>query len=314
MSSIFDTFNGVTSPVADTREIDLSQVVDLGEHEPSSEELDTQFVFAYPDLRRFLGALRLEKNLWIWGPAGCGKTEMAIQVALRCRRPYALISFSEETSLRDLIGTWALKDGETFWRDGALAKACQTPGCIVILDELNMAPAGIVAALNALLQQGEYHISETGGTVRVADGVMFVATANTSGSVDESGLYAGSQIQNGATRSRFSGMKVGYLDPDLERQIVLRKYPEIDAAFAGLDKPASEKMVELARLLRVLVDEGKVSLPFSVRQILSWTQGSLEFGSLSVGFQFAYADLLGMGELPSVAEAFFKVFGVKLEG
>lgn len=314
-ATLFEAFNGVQSPVANTAAILLSDVVEMGTRAPDPDELDPQFVFSYHPLRRFLGTLRMNKNLWIWGPAGSGKTELAIQVALRCHRSYTLISFSEETSLRDLVGTWSLKSGETFWKDGALASAVKTPGTIIILDELNMAPAGVAASLNALLQQGEIRVSDTGDTLKVAKGVVFIATANTAGSVDETGLYAGSQIQNAATRSRFAGLKVDYLDADAEREIILRKYPDIDKLFAKYgDKTLSEAMVELARQIRSIVEEGKLSLPFSVRQILAWASASMEFRSVTAGFQFAFSDLLVEGEKAPVIEVFFKVFGITLEG
>ncbi|MBN6740867.1 AAA family ATPase [Acidithiobacillus sp. MC6.1] len=313
-STIFSAFNGVVSPVADTASIKLAEVVKMGERTPQEDEVDKNFVFSYPTLRRIIGAFRLGKNLWIWGPAGSGKTELAIQTAMRCHRPYALVSFSEETSMRDLIGTWSLKDQQTSWKDGALARAIQTPGSVVILDELNMAPSGVVAALNALLQQGELHIHETGDTLRVAEGVTFVATANTAGSVDETGMYAGSQIQNGATRSRFAGLKVGYLPAEDERQILLRKFPGLDDAFSPQgNRLLTEAMIECGKQIRSIADEGRLSLPFSVRQLLSWAEGALEFRNIADGFRFAFADLLGQGELPPVAETFHKVFGIKLE-
>lgn len=307
-STIHEAF-GITSEKGDTKAIKVADLVEIGEHIPLPEMVDLGYVFTYQAVRRFLGAVRLGKSLWLWGPAGSGKTELAVQIGLRLHRPVPVISFSEESSLRDLLGTWKLANQETSWSPGALAQAVTQPGSIVVLDEVNMAPSGVLAALNSLLQRREIVINETGETITVAPGVIFVATANTAGGADETGLYAGSQIMNGATRSRFSGLKLDYLDAESEAEIIRRKFPDLLKMF---DEDPAPKMVETGRMIRSIADEGRVSLPFSVRQLLAWAEGVIEFGDISEGFLFAYGDLLSPSELPAVAEAFFKVFGISL--
>lgn len=315
--TLHDAF-GVESPIADTKKIPLTAVAPLGDVE---DEPDPAFQFEYRPLRRTLKNIAQRKPIWCWGPSGCGKTEYFIQVAKRLKRPCRVISFGEETSLRELLGTFSLVGNETGtgfetrFRYGQLAKALRTPLAIIVLDEFNMAPATVSAQFNRLLETGEITVPETGEIVRAADGVTFAATANTPGTMDESGIYAGSQTQNGATRSRFAGLRMHYLPAEKEEKIVTQAYPRLNAVIEMPDtvKSSSALMVECGNFCRSLVDDGTVSLPFTVRHLKEWAKGSLLLKDIRDAFADAYYDLLAPSEASSVGEVFHKVFGVRLE-
>lgn len=316
MQSLFDAF-GVESPKGDTRQIPLDKVCPLG-------TLDTQpdpaFQFQYRTLRRTLRNIADQRPIWCWGPSGCGKTEYFIQIAARLRRPCHVVSFGEETSLRELLGSFELKASEnsngftTAFRYGHLVKAMREEGALVVLDEFNMAPASVAAQFNRLLETGRITIPETGETVTAADNVVFVATANTPGSMDESGIYAGSQTQNGATRSRFAGLKMDYLPTEQEIKLLQAVCPRLDAVIKLPDaaRPPSALMVECGNMIRSLVNDGAVSLPFTVRQLKAWAIGSLQLQDIGDAFCDAYNDLLSPAETVPVGEVFHKVFGVRV--
>lgn len=314
-TSLFDAF-GVESPTADTKAIPLARVVKMGTTE---SEPDPHFQFQYRPLRRALRNIAECRPTWCWGPSGCGKTEFFIQIAKRLKRPIHVISFGEETSMRDLLGSFSLTSNEngngfqTEFRYGQLAKAIQDPLAIVDLDEFNMAPAGVSSQLNRLLEAGEIHVHETGETIRVAEGTTFVVTANTPGGMDETGLYAGSQAQNGATRTRFQGLKMNYLPAELEERIVRFAAPRLDAEVQLPDskRMASSLLVETGNMIRGLVDDGRVSLPFTVRQLKSWADATIKLKDLRDAFCDAYFDLLTPSEAEPVSEVFHKVFGLR---
>ncbi|OBS08950.1 AAA family ATPase [Acidihalobacter prosperus] len=315
--SLYDAF-GVTSPVADTKQIPLDKICPLGDHE--QVQPDPNYVFEYRNLKRVLKNINNRKPMWIHGPSGCGKTELMVQVGARLKRPVHVISIGEETSLRELLGTFELKAAEskngfeTAFRYGALTQAMREPGAIVVLDEFNMAPSTVAAQFNRLLETGKITIPETGETVMAADNVTFVVTANTAGGIDESGIYAGSQAQNGATRSRFAGLRVNYLPPDLEEQIITRSFPRINAVveLPETNKTLSSLMVETACAIRSLVAEQEVSLPFTVRNLKEWAGSTLAFRDIGEAFADAYFDMLGETERTAVGEVFQRMFGLNL--
>ncbi len=315
--SLYDAF-GVESPNADTRKIPLDKVVPLGACDEAKP--DPGFVFDYASLRRALKNIGERKPTWCWGPSGCGKTEFYVQIAARLKRPCRVISFGEESSIRELLGSFELAPAEggamqTRFVHGQLTRAILEPYAIIVLDEFNMAPPGVAAQLNRLFEEGSIVIPETGERIQMAEGAVLVVTANTPGGADELGIYAGSQVQNGATRSRFAGLRRTYLPAEQERQILLRAFPALDqvVTLAEQSKSTSAVMVDTANACRMLVDEGQVSLPFTVRNLKEWARSTLLLKDVSEGFRDAYYDLLSPSEAVPVAEIYHKIIGVRLE-
>ena len=309
---------GITSPNVDLKQVPVGLLVPMGTC--TDEEPDKSYVFQYRTLKRFLKNFGENQPLWVWGPSGCGKTEEPKQIAARLRRPTAIISFGEESSLREMSGTFHLvPDGlvtRTEFRYGQLAAAISEPLTIVVLDEFNMAPPGVTGQFNRLLESGELVIPDTGEVVKAAPGVTFVATANSSGAHDESGIYAGSQLQNGATRNRFAGLKMSYLPAKLEQELVLRAFPQVDQVLTvGSGQTTVSKVaVQLASGMRTLVDQGAVGLPFSVRTLKRFVGSSLAYGDVRDGFADAFFDLLTPSEATAADGVFHKHLGVHMEG
>lgn len=335
--SVFDAF-GVMSPNADTKKIPLSAVCKTGK---GTNRKEIPFQFEFRTLRRILRNLDQQRPVWAHGPSGCGKTELFIQIGARLNRPVHVISFGEESSLRELLGTmkiastshevtggeekgmasvakalWTLaKRGlgmETSFQYGQLPLAMQDEGAIIILDEFNMAPPGVSAQLNRFLETGSVTIPETGETIRCAQDVAIVVTANTAGGIDETGIYAGSQAQNGATRSRFAYIQLGYLGLDQERAILVNGIKDVDSIQVPGDLPFSALAVNVAHACRALVNEGVASLPFTVRNLMAFARAAKELRDYAEAFRDAYFDGLSPVEQVPVNEAFHKVFGIKL--
>jgi len=277
-------------------------------------QLNPNYVFDKDILRQLLFSLKEGENLLLWGDAGSGKTDLIEQVAARLNREAFIVSFGEETSIRQLIGGFTLSNGETPWRDGALLSAIRVENALIGLDEINMAMPGSVAMLNHLLQKREIIIPETGEIVECAKGVSFLATSNTNMGVDESGLFEGSQNQNAATRSRFAGVHVKYLRPDDEIKLIELAYPGLDEAIPPLGgKSFAELSVQLANALRSAMRDGGLSLPFSVRQIHRFVKASLAFKDVSLAFKFSYWNLLDSVERQAAGDIFKTIFNTEVK-
>jgi cobaltochelatase CobS len=277
-------------------------------------EANPNYVFEKDVVKQVLYSIKETENLLLWGDAGAGKTDLIEQVACRLNRQAFIISFGEETSIKQLLGGFTLSGGESPFKAGALLSAIQVENAVIGLDEINMAMPGVTAMLNHLLQKREISIPETGEVVSCAEGVVFVATANTNMGIDETGNYEGSQNQNSATRTRFAGVEVNYLKPDDEVKLIDLAYPGIDEVVPPMgDKRFPELTVQLANCLRASYRDGGLSLPFSVRQIHRFTKSAMAFSDVKLAYKYSYWNLLDSVERQTAGDLFKTVFGMKIE-
>lgn len=284
----------------------LSDLVEFGEG--ASKAQNPNYIFDKEIVQEVLYGIKSGDNVLLWGDAGSGKTELVSEMACRLNRPSKTISFGEESTLRKLIGGRVMRGDETPFEYGALLQAITTPYMLVCLDEINMAPPGVVAMLNHLLESKEIVIDETGEVVKCATGVTLFATSNTNLGVDETGMFEGSQSQNNATRTRFCGIEVRYLKPEDELKLVHAAFPDLDEVVDTGDKPFSELSVQLANVLRDAMRDGAMSLPFSVRQLKKFIDSSMEFGCPARGFRYAYWNMLDSVQRQSANDIFRFVF------
>ena len=124
------------------------------------------------------------KNIMMTGMAGCGKTLAAKALVNSLDRPDFYFNLGATQDPRStLIGNahFEKKKG-TYFSESLFVKAIRTPNAIILLDELTRAHPDAWNILMTVLDYGQRYLrlDEQDGseTVRVADGVTFVATAN----------------------------------------------------------------------------------------------------------------------------------------
>ncbi len=222
-------------------------------------------------------AARLQKPLLLEGPAGSGKTQLALSVAaagnthierLQCYRgvteAQAIGSFDaglqrlylefSKGQHEDWQSIQANLTGREFFRPGPLMRAleCEQP-CVLLIDELDKVDDGFEAMLLEILSAWQLSIPEF-GTVKARSIPFVVLTSN-----EERRL--GDPI-----RRRSLYVRVEHPTPELEAEIIASRTPDADAEFhreiAGiarsfrnysLEKPPSvSEMIDFARALRVL--------------------------------------------------------------
>jgi cobaltochelatase CobS len=205
----------------------------------------------------------LSEPLMLQGPTGCGKSSLVSEVASRTNRPVFRINVHNRTELFDFVGQFVLKDGNTIFVHGPLAIAMKI-GAWFIVDELDLAPPGILAGLNTVLEGGNLVIPENGGEVIVPHpDFRFIATCNTKGDGGAStgGAFGGAFTQNAAFLDRFMMIECEYPPEKAEIAALARKGTSVDLA---------TKLVKVGRSIRESYEAGDLPVTCSTRTLLRW--------------------------------------------
>ena len=129
-------------------------------------------------------AVLRSKNVMIIGPTGCAKTFATHCIAKALNRPFEKFNIGSTDDARaTLIGnTTYKKEIGTIFHKSTFVNAITTPNTIVLLDELTRGTHAAWNILFPVLDPLQRYLrldeNESGETIKVADGVCFIATAN----------------------------------------------------------------------------------------------------------------------------------------
>jgi nitric oxide reductase NorQ protein len=168
------------------------------------------------------------KNIMMTGPAGCGKTMAAKSLVNSLDRPDYYFNLGATQDPRStLIGNthFDSKNG-TYFAESHFVKAIQTPNSVILLDELSRAHPDAWNILMTVLDYGQRYlrIDESTGsdTIKVADGVTFVATANIGNE------YTSTRVMDKALMDRFTIVEMDVLTEADESQLLGYMFPSVD--------------------------------------------------------------------------------------
>ena len=168
------------------------------------------------------------KNIMMTGQAGCGKTLAAKSLVNALDRPDFYFNLGATQDPRStLIGNVHFdKQKGTFFSESLFVKAIQTENAVILLDELTRAHPDAWNILMPVLDYGQRYLrlDEADGqtTIKVADGVTFIATANIGNE------YTATRQLDKALLDRFTVIEMDLLTQEEEYGLLKYMFPTVE--------------------------------------------------------------------------------------
>lgn len=241
--------------------------------ELTREEVEATYLT--PEIKNFVETEQVKKitdriKLWlnagypvhIIGPTGCGKTTVAMHVAMKLGNSVVWINGDEQITTTDLIGGYSQVEAESLrdkyihnvfkskdilkadWVDNPLTLACKY-GYILVYNEFSRSRPEANNIFLSVLEEGILELPTKYGEeryVKVHPDFNLILTSN---SIE----YAGVHRPQDALLDRTIGIYMDYYDFDTEVKIV--------EAHTGISKNEAEDIVKVVRALREKLPEAQ---------------------------------------------------------
>lgn len=164
----------------------------------------------------------------IIGPPGCGKSTLYEQICLKRKKPVIRRSLGGHITAEDLLGQFQAVTNketgnpETVFVDGVVTYAMKH-GIVLILDEIDQAKPQINSCLQQLLEMdGKLAVYTEHGTqfIKAHPDFRLCFTANTDGTGDLTGMFAGATEQNRSLIDRLRPKFYMDYDEEMEKKVL----------------------------------------------------------------------------------------------
>ena len=261
-------WNKLSSKIVDKRMADALKPADLPQEQLELMSFITKAPEMRPDVMKMsdlkwkylIRCAMRGKNIMMTGPAGCGKTMAAKAVVNSLDRPdfYFNLGATQDPRATLIGNTHFNKEDGTVFSEALFVKAIQTENAVILLDELSRAHPEAHNILMTVLDEGQRYLrldeAEGSPTIKVANGVTFIATANIGNE------YTATRVMDRALIDRFIIVEMDVLDKHEEIDLLTYMYPNLDPQMIeGISGIVSDTRTEMA------TDSPRISTHVSTR-------------------------------------------------
>lgn len=300
---LFSLGTGAAAMSSSGKPIMISTIGDTPEFADMVPEIDANYVYNVEILKTLLMGIEMRIPTYLWGHSGTGKTSIFRQIAARTRRPMFRVQHTANMEEEHVVGGWRLRDGKTIFELGPLPLAMKF-GWLYIADEYDFGRPEVTSLYQAVLEGEPLVIKEADTANRVIrphPNFRIVATGNTNGQGDESGLYQGTSLQNAANYERFGIVEqMPYMDKKLEARLVSQQ--------ASIPLKDAERLVDFANRIRADFDGGRLANPISPRSLIYAAQLGVARMNYKVGLEKAFINRLSAVDRESATQVAARVF------
>jgi MoxR-like ATPase len=255
-----------TKALENTKNVDINSLEDCQSCKPPTLIIDDiKWKYLYRSVIK-------GKTTLIIGPTGSGKTLAAHSIAKALKREdkFYYFNLGAMTDARcSLIGnTHFDKDTGTIFDESLFVKAIKTKNSIILLDELSRAHHDAVNILMTVLDELQRYLrideKKESDTVKVADGVTFIGTANIGNE------YTATRVMDRALLNRFSvKIEMNPLSKEKEFDLMKERFNLTDEN----QLKTLNSIVEIAEHTRTQIksEDPKVSNFLSTRSVVEMT-------------------------------------------
>jgi hypothetical protein len=215
---------------------------------------------------------------YVTGLSGNGKTFTVDQVGAELGREIVRVNITASTDEDDLVGGFRLVNGDTVWEDGPVLVAMKR-GAILLLDEIDLGTNKIMC-LQPILEGNPIYVKKINEKVYPKSGFNVVATGNTKGKGDDSGVMAGTNILSEALLDRFSiTLEQEYPEADVEVSIMERAYEILSKGSVDSDaKSFISVLSKFAATVRENYFNDNIADVISTRRLVEMVKSYLIYG------------------------------------
>lgn len=289
--------------------VSICQQTGFEEHIP---KMDPNYVYQVDLLKKVLCCIETGRPIYLYGHAGVGKTSLFRQVCGATRRRMVRVQHSVNLEESHVVGQWTVRKhkdeetgqlvSETLFQLGMLPLA-MIHGWTYVADEYDRSHASVLSIYQAVLEGEALVINDADEEHRIIQphpDFRFVATGNTNGSGDETGLYQATLMQDAATLERFMVERVDYM-PRAQEVAVVRGQTR-------LVKEHAEQVVDFCTRIREQYPS-KISLTAGPRVAIGIASMGLMLGDLKKGVEMAFANRLPESERIAALDIAQRIFG-----
>ena len=176
---------------------------------------------------------------------------------------------------------------------------------MLLLNEIDAIDPAELIGLNEVVEGKPLTIPQTGAMITPHPKFRLVATGNSRGGGDQSGLYQGVLRQNLAFLDRFRLLEVGYPEPEDEMQLLADVVP-------SMPESVRASMIKVANQIRKIFiggqdGAGMLSVTLSTRGLVRWASLVATFKSAPNALAYSLDRALTFRAEPSEREAIHRI-------